>query len=530
MPENPAQVRFLIRDRDAKYPALIDEILSRAGITTVLTSIRTPRMIEPAAVLRRWRMHDLIRIYAEQVSTQVDERQSARDRLCEHLLILADAADDHVTALPGTPLPVEFTSRDEALAWFDAERATLVAVTGMAAEHGRDDIAHHLPARLGEYFSWRRHLDDWLVTATISKEAAARLRDPNLEAMALCNYGNVLRELRRFDEAVEVCQNAVTLARSTGDRPCEAAVLLNLGLALRYTGHVDEAARICLQARDAQRRLGDQRGEARALNNLGNTLYEAGRFEEAGDVHREHLDLCRRTGDHVGEMMALVGLGNVSEHTGELRMSADSYETALAICRETGHAGLQSTLLNNLGNVLRQLGRAQEATALHQQDLEICREARDLSGQGRALVGIASALDDLGSPNEALDTCRRAVAAAQSSNHSGIELLAQTTLLNMLVQQELWQEAIAIGQRALDLFRQSGQPAKEAAVHFNLGYAWEEEDRPREALRSYGEAASLFRAVDDRHGEAQALNFRGSVFCSMHHLQQAQRDHTKRSR
>jgi hypothetical protein len=39
-----ARVNFLIRDRDAKYPALIDSILSSAGISTVLTSVRMPRM------------------------------------------------------------------------------------------------------------------------------------------------------------------------------------------------------------------------------------------------------------------------------------------------------------------------------------------------------------------------------------------------------------------------------------------------------------------------------------------------------
>jgi transposase InsO family protein len=44
-------VRFLIRDRDAKYPALIEEILSDTGITTVLTGVRTPRM---NAIMERW--------------------------------------------------------------------------------------------------------------------------------------------------------------------------------------------------------------------------------------------------------------------------------------------------------------------------------------------------------------------------------------------------------------------------------------------------------------------------------------------
>ncbi|GAA3434079.1 integrase [Kutzneria kofuensis] len=46
-----ARIRFLLRDRDAKYPALIDEILGEVGITTVLTGVRMPRM---NAITERW--------------------------------------------------------------------------------------------------------------------------------------------------------------------------------------------------------------------------------------------------------------------------------------------------------------------------------------------------------------------------------------------------------------------------------------------------------------------------------------------
>jgi transposase InsO family protein len=49
--EQAAAVRFLIRDRDAKYPALIEEILSDTGITTVLTGVQMPRM---NAIMERW--------------------------------------------------------------------------------------------------------------------------------------------------------------------------------------------------------------------------------------------------------------------------------------------------------------------------------------------------------------------------------------------------------------------------------------------------------------------------------------------
>ncbi|RAG82086.1 integrase [Streptacidiphilus pinicola] len=46
-----ATVRFLIRDRDAKYPTLMDQILQSSGIASVLTGVQVPRM---NAVMERW--------------------------------------------------------------------------------------------------------------------------------------------------------------------------------------------------------------------------------------------------------------------------------------------------------------------------------------------------------------------------------------------------------------------------------------------------------------------------------------------
>jgi transposase InsO family protein len=45
------QVKYLIRDRDGKYPALFDTILADAGIDVVLTGVRMPRM---NAIMERW--------------------------------------------------------------------------------------------------------------------------------------------------------------------------------------------------------------------------------------------------------------------------------------------------------------------------------------------------------------------------------------------------------------------------------------------------------------------------------------------
>ena len=45
------RARYLIRDRDGKFPALMDEILAEAGIKTMLTGIRIPRM---NSITERW--------------------------------------------------------------------------------------------------------------------------------------------------------------------------------------------------------------------------------------------------------------------------------------------------------------------------------------------------------------------------------------------------------------------------------------------------------------------------------------------
>jgi transposase len=45
------RARYLIRDRDGKFPAIIDEVLADAGIQTVLCGVRVPRM---NAIMKRW--------------------------------------------------------------------------------------------------------------------------------------------------------------------------------------------------------------------------------------------------------------------------------------------------------------------------------------------------------------------------------------------------------------------------------------------------------------------------------------------
>ncbi|MEU4743528.1 integrase core domain-containing protein [Actinosynnema sp. NPDC023658] len=46
-----SSARFLIRDRDGKFPTLFDAVLADAGVQVLLTGVRLPRM---NAIMERW--------------------------------------------------------------------------------------------------------------------------------------------------------------------------------------------------------------------------------------------------------------------------------------------------------------------------------------------------------------------------------------------------------------------------------------------------------------------------------------------
>jgi hypothetical protein len=122
----------------------------------VLGALARAHLIEAAPSAKgRWQMHDLLHLYARQLSgthAGGDGQEQARGRLLDYYLTTASAADDHLRALPGMAVPAVFTGRAQALEWLDAERASLVAAVHMAAGTGRDQAAMRLPLLLPTTF------------------------------------------------------------------------------------------------------------------------------------------------------------------------------------------------------------------------------------------------------------------------------------------------------------------------------------------------------------------------------------------
>jgi hypothetical protein len=161
----------------------------------------------------RYSMHDLLRAYARDLaagSDTEDEQQEALTRLFDHYLHTAAVAMD--TLFPGerhrrprifppaTPAP-PVTGSAVALAWLDAERATLVAVAVHTASRGWPGHATRLAATLFRYLDSGGHYPEAITIHSQARLAARHMGDPAAEAGALISLGVLDQRQGRHPQA-----------------------------------------------------------------------------------------------------------------------------------------------------------------------------------------------------------------------------------------------------------------------------------------------------------------------------------------
>ena len=427
-----------------------------ADVRPHLAALAQAHLLEPVGT-DRWRAHDLIRIYATELTRHTDDHdtlEQALDRFLNHYTTTADAAAAHLRALAGSPVPDRFNDRTHALQWFDNERPTLIASTAQALTTGRHLTAMALADCTAGYLHWRRRFDDAHTSATLALDAARQSADRQGEGTALNNLGLALRKVRRFEEAIDAHQEAATIYRETADRHGEGIALNNLGNALQEARRFEEAIDAQQQNLAICRDTADRQGEGTALNNLGIALQEVRRFEEAIDAHQEAAAICRETADRHGEGIALNNLGSALLEVRRFEEAIDAHQASSEIYRETADRHSEGTALNNLGLALQEVHRFEEAINAHQRDLAICRDTADRHGEGTALNNLGIALRRMDRFGEAIDAHQQAAAIFRETTDRHSEGIALNNLALALQEMQrprigrirgIWQRLRAVG-------------------------------------------------------------------------------------
>jgi tetratricopeptide (TPR) repeat protein len=118
-----------------------------------------------------------------------------------------------------------------------------------------------------------------------------------LRSEALTGLADVLTQLEKYSEAVDLCQEALKADRERS--PAEASVLAHtlsmLGTSYFYSGDLRAAEPIMREALQVQERVYGMHHAltARSLNDLGVLLYQNGRYDEASSMYQQALPIFR---------------------------------------------------------------------------------------------------------------------------------------------------------------------------------------------------------------------------------------------
>ncbi|MEU9856742.1 tetratricopeptide repeat protein [Streptomyces sp. NPDC047974] len=455
-------------DVSTEAAATLVDLPPRETRTSLAALARACLVTEHPVGSGRWRLHDLIRLYAAELPVGEGENDPvALERLLEHYADTCHAADGHLRALRGDSVSALFADRTAALTWLDDERANLIAAVPLAG--ARDPwTALRLTHSLNRYLHQRRHFHDALRLSENAVTTATELHDRRGEAVALNSLGNALQEVRRFDEAIIAHSQELAICRELHNRRGEASALNSLSSALREARRFDEAITYTTQAVAICRELLDLRGEAVALNNLGNALQEVRRFDEAITAHTRDLVICRNLHDRHGESRALNNLGLALREVNRFDDAIANHTQDLAICRELHDLHGEGAALVNLGSVLHDVGRSDEAAAAHAQAVVIFREAIDPHAEAKALNNLGLALQGLGSFDEAITNHTRAAALYRELHDRHGEGTALNNLGLALRQVRRLGEAVTALTQTVTIFREMNDPHLASLAHDNL--------------------------------------------------------------
>ena len=336
----------------------------------------------------RYRFHDLLGVYATERAA-AEEPQAVRDETVSRLLWwyldTAEAAANAVSprryrvarepAGPGYP-PLAFSGPEDALAWYNDERANVVSVTRRAAEVGLHAVAWRLPPTLAPVFGRWSNWADCVTAHRVGLDSARLAGNRAGEAWVLNSLGFALARLRD-KEALERLEEALEIRRELGDTRGQAQTAIGLAEGyLNLQGPGEDALRCMRLAVDLLRPTGDKTMLAVALNNLGEVYFRLGEIGAAEQCYIEACDICRDIGGNA-EGHALHNLGQVYQVLHRPDDAVASFEAALRKHRAAGELYGEAMTLKHLGEVHAATGHPDRARASLSRALRIFEQIGD---------------------------------------------------------------------------------------------------------------------------------------------------------
>ncbi|CCH28454.1 BTAD domain-containing putative transcriptional regulator [Actinosynnema sp. NPDC047251] len=310
----------------------------------------------------RYRLHDLVRLYAAEVAPADDvplrrfvgyfaATAYAGDRLIEPHRPPVDPPAGEPVALPDVPA---------AMAWFDGEYESLLAAQRQAVGRRWHDLVWVLAWALTNYHLRRGHAAEDLAVWREALPAAEALADVPKQVAAHKFVGMALVDVGVYPEGLAHLGRALDLVDDDYDR---AGAHRAMAWGLERQGDLAGA----LAHADAQltlfRTLGIPVRVAEALNDVGYRAAKLGDHARAEACCGEALALNRELGHRDGEAATSDSLGFIAFRHGRADDAVRHYRYALDLYRELDNSYEEASVLRHLGDVHADLGQPDDARA-----------------------------------------------------------------------------------------------------------------------------------------------------------------------
>ncbi len=213
-------------------------------------------------------------------------------------------------------------------------------------------------------------------------EAPARLE-------ALHNLGDVLEQVGRTDEAMQMFQQMLQLAWRYDNLAKAGAAYSRLARGQRRYGNYDVAMEHLRRSHDLFLRSRDDRGVASTLDDMGRVHWLRGGYGQALDLHRQALTTRRALGDRRSIALSLANIGRVHHVTGNFKAAITQFREALDLRRDIGDLVGVVQSLCDLAGVHAEDGNLETA-------LELLGEARVMASEIGDKLALAEVLSKLG--------------------------------------------------------------------------------------------------------------------------------------
>jgi tetratricopeptide (TPR) repeat protein/DNA-binding XRE family transcriptional regulator len=486
----------------------------------------------------RYRMHDLVREHARALAHRLDtddDRERATNRVLDYYQFAAALADALIArqvrprpAAAACPFAVpDLTSREHALAWARAERASLLRCLDHGAGTGQHARVIALTAALAGLW---RHDGPWAeaITRHTAAVAAARLLGDELaRAGALDDLGDLLRMTGDYPAAAHALEQALDIYRDLADRLGQANALNDLGAVRRVTADHRAAAEAHEQALGIYRDLDDRRGQANAFYFLGMVRWKTGDYPAAAQAQEQALGIYLDLGDRLGQANALNYLGIVRRGTGDYAAAAQAQEQALGIYRDLGYPYGQANALNELGFVRLQTCDYPAAAQAQEEALGIYRDVGDPLGQAHALNYLGVVRLRTGDYPAAAQAQEQALRTYRDLGYPFGQASALNELGFVLLQTGDYPAAVQAQEQALGIYRDLGNPFGQAAALRCIGDVWLRTGDFPAAAQALDQALGIYRDLGNRYGEVAVLHTRGTLHRVCGELAQAEGCHQR---